>query len=165
MTGLGFVVGMLGGGLITQAWGWRSIFLVNVPVAVAALLPSRRVLVESRGGDYRRLDVMGAASVTLGVALLVYAMTSVPRYGWVSVPILVAGLAAGACLVAFVVVERRHPVPLLPRGVLTRRPVLVPNAALAVQSMVGIAWLYVLTLYFRRLVAWTRGAPGCCSYR
>jgi EmrB/QacA subfamily drug resistance transporter len=149
--GLGFVVGMTGGGVITQAWGWRWVFLVNVPVAVIALLPSRRVLAESRSGNDRRLDVAGAATVTVGVALLIYATTSVPRYGWFAAPVLVASVAGAACLVAFVLIERWHPVPLLPRGVVTRRPVLVPNAALALQSMVGIAWLYVLTLYFQEI--------------
>jgi EmrB/QacA subfamily drug resistance transporter len=151
VAGLGFVVGTLGGGLITQAWGWRWIFLVNVPVAVGTLLPSRRVLAESRGGTDRRLDWAGAATVTAGLALAIYAMTSVPGYGWLSAPVLSTGTAGLLCLVALVVVERRHPAPLLPRGVVTRRPVLIPNVALALQSMVGMAWLYVLTLYFQEI--------------
>jgi EmrB/QacA subfamily drug resistance transporter len=149
MAGLGFVVGMVGGGVITQVWGWRWIFLVNVPVVLVALLPSRRVIVESHGGGERRLDLAGAASVTAGLTFLVYAVTSAPGHGWISAPVLLSGAAAGLCLTAFRWVERRHPAPLLPPGVLDRRPVMVPNVALALQSMIGIAWLYVLTLYFQ----------------
>jgi EmrB/QacA subfamily drug resistance transporter len=151
MAGLGFVVGMLGGGVITQAWGWRWIFLVNVPVAVVAMLASRLVLAESRGSSDRRLDVVGAATVTIGLALCIYAMTSVPRYGWSSAVVVAAGIVGAVCLATFVLVERRHPVPLVPAGVIVRRSVLVPNAALALQSMIGIGWLYVLTLYFQEI--------------
>src|SRR4051794_17733948 len=64
MAGAGFVVGMVGGGVITQAWGWRWVFLVNVPVVLVVLVGSRLVLQESRQAERRQLDVGGAVLIT-----------------------------------------------------------------------------------------------------
>jgi MFS family permease len=83
--------------------------------------------------------------------LLIYAMTSVPSVGW-SVPTLATGVLGCALLAGFVAVEKRHPAPLVPLDLVTTRPVLIPNAAIALQSMIGIAWLYVLTLYFQEVI-------------
>jgi EmrB/QacA subfamily drug resistance transporter len=152
MAALGFVVGMVGGGVITELWGWRWVFLINVPIAMATLLPSRRLLHDRRNTSAaRQLDVLGAVSVTAGLILLIYAMTSVPGEGW-SVPTLVTGVLGCALLAGFVAVEKRHPAPLVPLDLVTTRPVLIPNAAIALQSMIGIAWLYVLTLYFQEVI-------------
>jgi MFS family permease len=152
MAALGFVVGMVGGGVITELWGWRWVFLVNVPIAVGILLPSRRLLHDRRDPSAaRRLDVLGAVSVTAGLILLIYAMTSVPSEGW-SGSTLVTGLLGCALLAGFVAVEKRHPEPLVPPDLVTTRAVLIPNLAIALQSMIGIAWLYLLTLYFQEVI-------------
>jgi MFS family permease len=152
MAALGFVVGMVGGGVITELWGWRWVFLINVPIAMATLLPSRRLLHDRRNTSAaRQLDVLGAVSVTAGLILLIYAMTSVPGEGW-SGATLVTGVLGCALLAGFVAVEKRHPAPLVPLDLVTTRPVLIPNAAIALQSMIGIAWLYVLTLYFQEVI-------------
>jgi EmrB/QacA subfamily drug resistance transporter len=150
MAALGFVVGMVGGGVITQLWGWRWIFLVAVPIIMIPLLPARRVLQESRDptGPHR-LDVLGALTVTAGAVLVIFGLTSAAQYGWLAT-ITISSCALGiAALVAFGVIERRHPNPLVPPGVVARRAVLVPNGAITLQSMIGVAWLYVLTLYFQ----------------
>jgi EmrB/QacA subfamily drug resistance transporter len=150
MAALGFVVGMVGGGVITELWGWRWVFLVNVPVAVLMLLASGSLLPESRNhtGPHR-VDVLGAVTVTGGLVLVIYAMTSVPERGWASVSTVVTGLAGIALLAAFLAVEARHSAPLVPLGAVRSKVVLVPNAAIALQSMIGIAWLYLLSLYFQ----------------
>jgi EmrB/QacA subfamily drug resistance transporter len=150
MAAAGFVVGMVGGGVITELWGWRWVFLVNVPVAALMLLGSGRLLHESsnRTGP-GRVDTLGALTVTGGLILVIYAMTSVPDHGWWSVQAVVPGLGGVALLGAFLAVEVRHPAPLVPLAAVARRVVLVPNGAIALQSMIGIAWLYLLTLYFQ----------------
>jgi EmrB/QacA subfamily drug resistance transporter len=148
MAALGFVVGMVGGGVITELWGWRWVFLVNVPV-VALMLLCSRIIRESRDtAATPRLDVAGAVLVTGGLVLLIYAITSVPERGLSALTVLAAGSSVGL-LLGFLIVESRHAAPLVPPRVVARRAVLVPNGAIALQSMVGIAWLYVLTLYFQ----------------
>jgi MFS family permease len=149
----GFVVGMVGGGVITELWGWRWVFFVNVPVAAALLLAACLVLPESRGEDTAaRVDVLGAVTVTAGLVLVIYAMTSVPDVGVTSWRPLLAGGAGVLLLACFVLLERRHPAPLVPLPTLARSAVLVPNAAVALLSMIGIGWLYVLTLYFQEVL-------------
>jgi EmrB/QacA subfamily drug resistance transporter len=156
MAALGFVVGMVGGGLITELLGWRWIFFVNIPVALV-MITAAGVLTESTGKEAeRRLDAWGAVTVTGGVLLLIHALTSVPSHGW-SGRTLLAGAVALLLLTAFVLVELRAAAPLVPLALVARRAVLVPNAAIAFQSMIGIAWLYLLTLHFQEVEG--RGPP------
>jgi MFS family permease len=161
MAGLGFVAGMLGGGVITELWGWRWIFLLNLPVVAGTLLFAVRVLSESR--DRRAsgpLDVGGAATVTAGLVLVIVALAAAPQHSWTSLRTWVSGLAGMAALVAFAAVERRHRAPLVPPVLVGRPVVLVPNGAVAVQSMIGIAWLFLLTLYFQDVQGWDPLATG-----
>jgi EmrB/QacA subfamily drug resistance transporter len=151
MAGAGFVVGMVGGGVITQVWGWRWVFLVNIPVVVAVLVGSRLVLTESRQAERKELDVAGAVLITSGLVLFLFALGSTPDKGWTAPVVVTAGALGLVALAAFVLVERRHPEPVVPLDVVSRWPVLVPNAAVALESVVGIGWLYVLTLYLQRV--------------
>ena len=148
MAALGFVVGMVGGGVITEYLGWRWVLFVNVPVALAALVPAPAALPESRNERApRSLDLAGALTATSGLGLLIYAISEVPENGWTSIATLGFGTLGTLFMACFVVAERHSSAPLVPLGVLKKPAVVVPNAAIFLQSMVGIAWLYVLTLY------------------
>jgi MFS family permease len=140
---------MVGGGVITQLWSWRGIFWINVPILAVMLVATPRVLVESRKKINRRLDLGGAVAVTAGLVAVVYALTSAPKDGWAAGSVCGVGLLGLAALIAFAAIEARHPAPLTPPAVVTKSNVLVPNGAVVLQSMVGIAWLYLLTLYFQ----------------
>src|SRR5919112_1074417 len=132
MAAVGFVVGMVGGGVITEVWGWRWVFLVNVPVALVMVLAGRRLLAESRNpSGQRRVDVLGAVTVTAGLVLVIYAMTAVPQHGWWSDRTVMTGTSGIALLAGFLAVEARHSAPLVPLGAVADRLVLVPNAAIA----------------------------------
>src|SRR5215213_4619253 len=153
MAALGFVVGMVGGGVITQFLGWRWVLFVNVPVALVALVPAPAVLAECRNERATRsLDLARALTATAGLGLLIYAISEVPENGWMSTATLGFGTLGTLLMAWFVVAERRSSAPLVPLGVLKKRAVVVPNAAIFLQSMVGIAWLYVLTLYLQEVL-------------
>jgi EmrB/QacA subfamily drug resistance transporter len=153
MAGLGFVVGMVGGGVITQLWGWRWAFLVNVPVVLVVLAPARRVLAESAGrAGSRRVDGWGAVAVTGGLLLLILSITTGAQSGWTAPATVATGVSGVVALLAFALLERRHADPLVPPAVVRGREVLVPNGAVALESMIGIAWLYVLTLFFQEIL-------------
>jgi EmrB/QacA subfamily drug resistance transporter len=161
MAALGFVVGMVGGGVITEYLGWRWVLFVNVPVALAALVPSPAALPESRNESVARsLDLAGALTVTVGLGLLIYAISEVPENGWMSTVTLGFGTLSMLFMASFVVAERRSSAPLVPLSVLKKRAVFVPNAAIFLQSMVGIAWLYVLTLYLQEVLGHGALAAG-----
>jgi EmrB/QacA subfamily drug resistance transporter len=146
----GLVVGVLLGGVLTQALGWEAVFFVNVPLAGAALaLAFALIPADPRAGTRRSFDLPGALSVTLGVSLLVFALVRGPSEGWGSPGILAAGLAGLLCLGAFAAIERRSRDPLVP-------PRLARNRNLALASAVAfLFWatfgsvLYFLTLYFQ----------------
>ena len=161
MAALGFVVGMVGGGVITEFLGWRWVFFVNVPVALAALLTAPEVVSESRDeGAPRALDPIGALTVTSGLASLIYAISEVPEGGWTSPTTLGFGALGVVLLTLFVVAERSSSAPLVPLRVFGERAMVAPNVAIFFQSMVGIAWLYVLTLYFQEVLGHDPLAAG-----
>jgi MFS family permease len=85
MDGVGFVFGMVLGGVITEFLGWRWVLFVNVPVALAVLSLAPVAIHESKNGAApRMLDLAGAATVTLGLASLIYAVSEAPKNGWAS---------------------------------------------------------------------------------
>jgi MFS family permease len=137
--------------VITDFLGWRWVLFVNVPVALVALLVAPLAVPESRGeGVSRVLDLPGATTVTLGLAALIYAVTKVSE--GTSVTVLVFGVAGVLLLICFVVAERRSAAPLVPVGVVSAGSVVFPNLAIFLQSMIGLSWLYVLTLYFQEVL-------------
>src|SRR5215213_6793572 len=154
MAGLGFVVGMVGGGVITELLGWRWIFLLNVPLVLIMLVPVHEIIPESRDTQAAQsIDAGGAATVTIALVLLILAITAGPRYGRLSPATWLPGMLGIAALIVFIMVEWRHPAALVPLAVIARTAVLAPNGAIGLQSMVGIAWLYMLTFYFQDLHA------------
>ena len=145
---LGFVVGMLGGGVVTELSGWRWVFVAVLVIASCLLLASLRLTDPRTERSSRGLDVTGAILVTAGLALLVQALSSMGQ-GLGPVWVLLAGAAGTLSLLAFVVVERRTPEPLIPRSLVINRVWVAPNVAVAFQSLVGISWLFLLTTYFQ----------------
>jgi EmrB/QacA subfamily drug resistance transporter len=156
MAGVGFVLGMVLGGVITEFLGWRWVLFVNVPVALAVLSLVPGVIRESKDdGAPRTLDFAGAATATLGLAAMIYAVSEAPTNGWVS-PATICTAGSGAVLLGvFVAVERRVAEPLVPLPIFGRRGVAVTNAAVVLKSMVGAAQLFVLTLYFQDALGYT----------
>ena len=146
----GLVLGVLLGGVLTQAFGWEAVFFVNVPL-IAVAIPAALRLIAADGPREagRRFDVPGALSVTLGVTLLVFALVQGPEHGWGSPAIVAAGAAGALLLVVFALVERRSPDPLV-------RPRLLANRNLATAVVTAFLFmatfgslLYFLSLYFQ----------------
>jgi MFS family permease len=152
----GFVAGMILGGLLTSAAGWRWVMLVNVPVAVLAAIAAPVLLQESRAAvRVRRLDLPGALTVSLGIAALVYAISSAERAGWLSASTLGVLLASVTLLVVFVVVERRAAQPLVPMEVLGRRSVLAPSVVGVTTFAACGGATFILTLYMQGVLGYT----------
>ena len=161
MAALGFVVGMVGGGIIAEFLGWWWVMFVNVPLALAALLPAHRAVAESRDQNASRsVDLIGASSLVAGLACLLYAISKVPEAGWGSATTLGFTTMGIVLLIVFASTERRVTAPLVPLPILATRAVVVPNAAIFLQSMVGIAWLYALTIYFQEVLGFGPLAAG-----
>src|SRR5215469_11221854 len=114
--GGGAAAGVLAGGMLTTWLGWRSVFLVNVPVGLGAAAASLRLLPRSgaAAGIRRELDLPGALLVVAGLVTGVYALAGAPVHGWGSVRTLSLLALSLGLLAAFTVVERRVRQPLLP---------------------------------------------------
>src|SRR5215212_6239548 len=100
MGGIGGSIGALLGGLLTQDLGWPAIFIINVPIGLAVIFASLRLVPEGRGQlDHRHFDATGAILVTVGLVALVYGIVRTDTLGWGSPGVLVP-LAAGVLLIA-----------------------------------------------------------------
>lgn len=151
----GLVIGVLLGGLLTQAFGWEAVFLVNVVLAVPALLLAF-VLIPPDGERERNrtFDLPGALSVTLGVTLIVCALVQGPGWGWLSPAILVSAAAGVLLIGVFVLVERRSRDPLMPLRLLSHRN-LVTGVVIAFMFMATFgSVLYFLSLYFQEVLGY-----------
>jgi MFS family permease len=115
VAGSGAAAGVLLGGVLTSAVGWRSVLFVNVPIGIGAILLTPWLLAESRGELARRsFDLPGAVTVTAGLSALVYALVRATAVGWGSTQTIGVLGAAAVLLIAFVVIERRSTAPLVP---------------------------------------------------
>jgi MFS family permease len=119
--GIALAVGPIIGGAITNVFGWRWIFLVNVPVCALLVVATLRVVAESRDPTAKQLDYIGIVTFSLGLGLLVWALIDGNDDGWTSTGILLRLTAAGMFLVAFVLVELRRARPMVDFALFRRR--------------------------------------------
>jgi len=152
----GGTIGVLLGGILTDALSWHWIFLVNVPIGIAVLVLASTVL---RGGRVapasRRVDVAGAATVTTSLMLAVYAIVNGNEAGWASTRTLGLLAAAGALLAAFFAIEARTRVPLVPPGLFRLRNVSTANAAGVLWAAAMFAWFFLSALYLQLVLGYS----------
>ncbi|MGW6860465.1 MFS transporter [Streptomyces xanthophaeus] len=157
---LGFTIGMVLGGVMTDTLGWRSTMALLSVAAVIVLLLAPGLLPESRTPERPRLDVPGAVTVTGGLLAVIYALSTAAQRGFGGVDVW-GTLALGlALLAAFVVVESRSPAPLVSLPMLKRRTVAWGNIGGLVTFSMMSTVIFVLTLYLQetlRLSAFQTG--------
>lgn len=153
VAGAGAAIGMLVGGVLTEAASWRWVFLINVPVGVALAWLAPRVLGET---DRRpgRFDAVGAVASTLGTTALVYALIRVGSDGWRDGRALAAFGAAAVLLALFVGVERRVRQPLMPLWLLTGRDRAPSFATLLLLVAAMFGAFFFLTQYLQQVLGY-----------
>jgi EmrB/QacA subfamily drug resistance transporter len=146
----GLVIGVLLGGVLTQALGWEAVFFVNVPlVAIALVLAFAVIPPDLRRDRGRRFDVPGALTATFGITLIVFALVQGPSLGWASAAVIASAVAGVLSLAAFALIERQSPDPLVPPRLLANRNL---STAVAIAFLFWATFgsvLYFLTLYFQ----------------
>jgi EmrB/QacA subfamily drug resistance transporter len=147
---IGFVAGLVLGGVLVQFFDWRAVLWVNVPIGlVAALLTPVLVPAPTRVTRRHRLDIAGALLVTGGVAATVYAISQGPVSGWLSWPTVGGLVLAMALTGAFVVVEQHHPAPLVRLGILRLRSLRSANLYTLLIGAWSAGELLVVPLYLQ----------------
>ncbi|HEX4108873.1 MAG TPA: DHA2 family efflux MFS transporter permease subunit [Solirubrobacteraceae bacterium] len=140
----GASIGLLAGGVLTQALSWHWIFFVNLPIGVLTATLALRVIDSDKGIGLREgADVPGAGLITSALMLAVYTIVKASSYGWGSARTLSLGAVALALLVGFVVREARARTPLVPLRIFRSRNVSGANVAqmLMVAGMFGMFFL------------------------
>jgi EmrB/QacA subfamily drug resistance transporter len=159
-SGSGGAFGVLLGGFLTSYLNWSWVFFINVPVGIAVIAAAPLVLAESRGQEHRHFDVAGAASVTAGVMLLVYAMTRATQDGWGSLTTMTLVGGSAVLLAAFVAIELRSPSPLLPMRMFRNRMLSAANATAAVIGAIAFSEFFLLTLYMQQVLRYSALQTG-----
>lgn len=116
LTGIAAAIGpLLGGALVGIApWGWRLVFLINLPLAAAVVWTTVRHVPETRDEQAAgKLDIPGAVLAALGLAGLTYGLTEGPNQGW-TIALIISVVLGVALLIGFVLNEAKRPNPLMP---------------------------------------------------
>lgn len=152
VTGGAYGIAPLIGGALTSAFGWRSIFLVNVPLGVLAIVGTLVWVRESRDPHARRLDWPGQVTLTAALSLLVLALLRSNVVGWSSTQVVLELAGAAVALTAFVVIQRRVATPMLPLGLFRNHIFAGTQVATLALSASFLAVLLYLTLYLQAIL-------------
>jgi EmrB/QacA subfamily drug resistance transporter len=160
-SGSGGAAGVLLGGALTSALSWSWIFFINVPVGVLVLALSPLLLTESRADlDHRHFDTAGAASITGGLMLLVYALTHASQHGWATTETIGLLAASASLIVAFLLIELRSAAPLLPMRIFRLRTLTASNITALLMGAAIFSQFFLLTLYMQQVLHYSALKTG-----
>ncbi len=145
MAGVGVALGPVVGGWLLERFWWGSVFLINIPLVVVALVASWRLLPESRHNTGSRLDVVGAVLSVAAIAALLWAIIEAPKYGWSDPASLVAFGVAAVLLVTFALWERRSEAPMLDVGFFRNRRFSAASGSIALVFFAMFGSFFLLT--------------------
>ena len=151
MTYIGLTVGPALGGWLTGQFGWRSIFLINVPIGVAAVTLGARVIpLARRATAPGRTDVRGGLLFACGLTALLLAMNQGHDWGWRSGPVLALLGAAVVLMVAFILLEARTESPMLDLRLFRNRVFAAATASAVLNYVCAYCIVFVLPFYLIR---------------
>ena len=151
----GGTAGVLLGGTLTDLLSWHWIFLVNIPVGVAAVVLCRILLPSDAPAHRGSVDVAGAVTVTASLILAVYAIVNGNQDGWTSARTLGMLATAVVLLAAFLVIETRVAAPLMPLSLWKIRNVASANVTGILLAGAMFAWFFLSALYLQRVLGYS----------
>jgi EmrB/QacA subfamily drug resistance transporter len=151
----GGTIGVLLGGVLTDALSWNWIFLVNLPVGIAVFALTLAVLPGVHGHATGRVDIGGAVTVTASLILAVYAIVNGNDAGWTSVQTLGLLGAAAALMALFLAIELRVSAPLMPMNLYRIRNVSTANVVGVLMAAGMFAYFFLSALYLQEILGYT----------
>jgi EmrB/QacA subfamily drug resistance transporter len=149
VVGISIALGPVLGGLLVDTVSWRAVFLVNVPIGLAAIALTARFVPESRADRPRRIDPVGQLLVIVALASLIYAIIEAPSAGWLSAQTLSLGAVAAVAFAALVRYERRVREPLIEMRCFRSAPFSGASAIAIAAFAVQGGFLFLNTLYLQ----------------
>jgi EmrB/QacA subfamily drug resistance transporter len=160
-SGSGGAAGVVLGGALTSGLNWSWIFFVNVPVGITVIALTPFLLRESRANlGHRLFDLAGAASITGGLMLLVYAMTRAAQHGWGTGGTVGLLTVSVTLIVTFFVIEARSQAPLLPLRIFRLRTLTASNVSGLLLGGAVFAQFFLLTLYMQQVLHYSALKTG-----
>jgi DHA2 family methylenomycin A resistance protein-like MFS transporter len=158
--GVSVAAGPLIGGLLVNMFGWRSIFFVNLPIGIVALLLTLRCIREEKPLYDRRIDLAGQIVSLFALATLITVLIEGTNWGWLSLPII--GLSTAFCLLSllFVLIEARQPDPMLPLTLFRSSQFSVATSLGLLLSFPFYGLIFTLSLYFQQVCHYTPMQTG-----
>jgi EmrB/QacA subfamily drug resistance transporter len=147
--GIGLPLGPIIGGVLLRHYWWGSIFLVNVPVALIAMIAVAILVPESKDPHPSRIDIPGALLSTSGLSIFVYGVIEAPTRGWSDGFVLAALVGGLLLLTAFILVERRVAEPMIDLRLFGRRRFALGTAAGTISSFFLIGMLFITPLFLQ----------------
>ena len=161
IAGAGGAVGLLLGGVLVQAFSWRWVFFVNVPIGAAVLTLAPRIIPESRSpGAKTGYDIEGAVTITLGTLVLVFTLIKANTWGWTSGRIIAGFIVSAVLIGGFLAIERRHADPLVPLRIFSNRSLAASDATLLVVAAALFGMFFFLTLYLQQVLGFSALKTG-----
>src|SRR6266700_582259 len=160
-SGSGGAAGVLLGGVLTSWLSWSWIFYINVPVGALVIGITPWLLRESRADlGHRHFDFAGAASITGGLMLLVYAMTRATQHGWATTETIGLLAASAGLIAAFFLIELRSKAPLLPLRIFRLRTLSGSNLSGLLMGGAIFSQFFLLTLYMQQVLHYSALKTG-----
>ncbi|MBI3563045.1 MAG: MFS transporter [Gammaproteobacteria bacterium] len=160
VSGLSLIAGPTLGGFLVGAFGWRSVFWINVPVGGLAIWLTMRVVAESSHPHGRRMDVLGQVLATSTLASLIFTVIEGQHLGWKSFPVIVASAWTIVSGVIFWRVERHQAQPMLDFRFFRQPTFAGANAASGLMNFGMFAMLFAFSLYLLRVLRLTPETVG-----
>jgi EmrB/QacA subfamily drug resistance transporter len=157
VSGIGGAAGVLFGGLLTEGPGWRWVLFINVPFSAIAFAGAFMLLQRERirAARLANFDALGAALVTGGMLLLVYALVKAPDTGWGATRTIAELAGAAVILAAFVANEVRVANPLVPLSILRVKGVAAADATQMIALAGFLPMFFFLTLYMQTVLGYS----------
>ncbi len=146
---LAWLVGPALGGLVVGQLGWRSVFLIVVPIGIVAAIMTLVQIAEGRRAANRAIDVPGQVLGALTLGAFAFGFIEAPHWGWTSAATIVCLITALAALVAFVIAERRAHAPLLPLGIFGTATFTAAAGVATTMTFGMYAMLFLMPLYLQ----------------
>ncbi len=154
-------IGLLAGGVLTQALSWHWIFFVNVPIGIATLLLGRALIVENAGLGIRQgVDVIGSVLVTVSLMIGIYGIVTASRLGWGSPETLGCIAVAVVLFSAFVVLESRLENPIMPLRILKLRSLTGSSVIRGLIATGMFSTFFIGALYFEHVLGYSPVRTG-----